>query len=230
MHVIDLSDTTSVNLLQQTLNQNTYDEINNACAIKIVSLTKECNDLLERIASCPPSLSSIRRLMKYDEFPDNSHFDPYLHNDYDFIHGIVFHLLKLCESPMNPIGQKLRERTAAIWSTFPIINSLSNLNVLHDDLESSKIDGLTLKRESNSMIILIELAGGCHTNTEKKLESDCFKIYKNAIKTLTKHNQYYVRERNLKLSMPQNPRDLKSFAALLPTLLSWRQAAIDLAE
>lgn len=30
--------------------------------------------------------------MNYDEFPDNSHFDPYLHNDYDFIHGIVFHL------------------------------------------------------------------------------------------------------------------------------------------
>lgn len=164
---------------------------------------------------------------------------------------------------MNPIGQKLRERTAATWNTFPIINSLflqyqdliefKWIEVLHDDLESSKIDGLALKRKSNSMIILIELAGGCHTNTEKNLESDCFKIYKNAIKTLkkdnkkkvyivvyhdniiffeslTEYNQYYVRERHLKLTMPQNPRDLKSFAALLPTLLSWRQAAVDLAE
>lgn len=56
MHVIDLSDTTSVNLLQQTLNQDTYNEIKNACAIKTLSLTKECNDLLERITSCPPSL------------------------------------------------------------------------------------------------------------------------------------------------------------------------------
>jgi hypothetical protein len=61
--------------------------------------------------------------------------------------------------------------------------------VLHDDLESSKIDGLALKRKSNSMIILVELAGGCHTNTEKKLESDCAKVYKNAIKTLKKDNK-----------------------------------------
>lgn len=74
MHVIDLSDTTSVNLLQQTSNQDTYNEIKNACAIKTVSLTKECNDLLERIANCPASLFSIRRLlMNYDEFPNNSH-------------------------------------------------------------------------------------------------------------------------------------------------------------
>lgn len=42
------------------------------------------------------------------------------------------------------------------------------------------------------MIILIELAGGCHTNTEKKLESDCTKIYKNAIKTLKKDNKKKV--------------------------------------
>ncbi|CAO3677081.1 unnamed protein product [Rhizopus stolonifer] len=60
---MNLSDTTSVNFLQQTLNQDTYDEIKNACAIKVFSLTKECNDLLERIASCPPSLFSIRRLL-----------------------------------------------------------------------------------------------------------------------------------------------------------------------
>jgi hypothetical protein len=61
--------------------------------------------------------------------------------------------------------------------------------VLHDDLGSSKIDGLALKRKSNSTIILIELAGSCRTNTEKELESDCFKIYKNAIKTLKKNNK-----------------------------------------
>lgn len=92
MRVIDLSDTTSVNLIQQTLNQYTYDEIKNACAIEVVSLTKKCSDLLGRITSCPPSLSPMRRLlMNYEEFPDNNHFDPYLHNDYDFIHGTVFH-------------------------------------------------------------------------------------------------------------------------------------------
>ncbi|KAI8989533.1 hypothetical protein BDB01DRAFT_546773 [Pilobolus umbonatus] len=204
-----------------------------------------------------------RLLMNFDEFPDNSHFDPFLHNDYDFIHGIVFYFLRLCESPMNPVGQKSRERSAATWSTFPIINSLflqyqdliefKWIEVLHDDLESSKIDGLALKRKGNSMIILIELAGGCRTNTEKKLESDCPKIYKNAIRTLkkdnkqkvftviyhentlifeslTKYNQYYVRERHLQLTVPQTPRDLKSFAALLPALLSWRQAAVASAE
>ncbi|KAI9354753.1 hypothetical protein BD770DRAFT_324653, partial [Pilaira anomala] len=48
--------------------------------------------------------------------------------------------------------------------------------------------------------------------------------------SLAKYNQCYVRERHLKLTVPQNPRDLKSFAALLPTLLSWRQAAVNLAE
>jgi hypothetical protein len=61
--------------------------------------------------------------------------------------------------------------------------------VLHNDLDSSKIDGLGLERKGNSMVILIELAGGCHTNTERKLESDCLKIYKNAIKTLKKDNK-----------------------------------------
>lgn len=93
MDVIDLSDISSMNLLQQTLDQNTYNEIKNACAIKAVFLTKECNDLLERIASCPPSLFSIRRLvMNFEEFPENSHSDAYLHNDCDIIHGTVFYL------------------------------------------------------------------------------------------------------------------------------------------
>ncbi|KAG1470487.1 hypothetical protein G6F56_002659 [Rhizopus delemar] len=212
MHVIDLSDTTSVNLLQQTSNQDTYNEIKNACAIKTVSLTKECNDF---------TLHLLYSILIHSDDP--------------------FSKPEIMRKRMNPIGQKLRERTAATWNTFPIINSLflqyqdliefKWIEVLHDDLESR----------------------GCHTNTEKNLESDCFKIYKNAIKTLkkdnkkkvyivvyhdniiffeslTEYNQYYVRERHLKLTMPQNPRDLKSFAALLPTLLSWRQAAVDLAE
>ncbi|CAO3703123.1 unnamed protein product [Rhizopus stolonifer] len=264
MHIIDLSDTVTVNVLKQTLNKDTYNEIKNACALKVVSLTKECRDLLDRIADCPPALSSIRRLlMNYIEFPDNNNFDPYLHNDYEFIHDTVFHFLKLCESPMNPICQNLRERTAATWTSFPIINSLflqfqdliefKWIEVLHWNLDNSKIDGLALERESKSMVIIIEFAGGFNTNTETKLESDCVKIYKNAIKSLKKdikkkiytvlyykntiffesltiHNQYYLRERHLELSMPQNPRGLKSFAALLPTVLSWRQAVIDSVE
>ena len=81
---------TSVNLLQQTLSQDNYNEIKNACTIKTVSLTEECNGLLERIISCPPSLFSIRRLlMSFEEFPDSNYFDLYLHNDYNFVHGIV---------------------------------------------------------------------------------------------------------------------------------------------
>lgn len=33
--------------------------------------------------------------------------------------------LRLCESPINPLGQKLRERTAAAtWSTLPIVNHI----------------------------------------------------------------------------------------------------------
>lgn len=64
--------------------------------------------------------------------------------------------------------------------------------MLHNDLESSKIDGLAINRKSNALVILIELAGGCRTHTEKKLESDCFKTYKNAIKTLKKDNKKKV--------------------------------------
>ncbi|KAI7884145.1 uncharacterized protein EV154DRAFT_485467 [Mucor mucedo] len=102
-------DSNTVDLLHQTISQDNYLKIKNACAIKTVSLTQECNDLLKRIDSCSPSLFSLRKLlMNFIEFPDDKHFDPYLHNDYDFIHGIVFHFLKLCESPMNPIGQKSR--------------------------------------------------------------------------------------------------------------------------
>ncbi|KAI7905806.1 uncharacterized protein BX663DRAFT_500967 [Cokeromyces recurvatus] len=265
MYIIDLSDTVTVNVLEQTLNKATYDEINNDCILKAYPLTNECRDLLERISSCPPALSPIRKLlMNYVEFSNNSKFDPYLHNDYEFIHDIVFHFLKLCESPMNPISQTLKERTAATWISFPIINSLflqfqdiiefKWIEVLHLDLDNSKIDGLAIERKSKSMVIIIEFAGGSNTHTETKLESDCIKIYKNAIKSLkndvkkkrlftvlyynntiffeslTIHNEYYVRKRHLELSMPQNPRGLKSFAALLPTVLSWRQAVIDSVE
>ncbi|KAG2207507.1 hypothetical protein INT47_004255 [Mucor saturninus] len=173
---MNASDTISVNLLQQTLNQDNYNEIKNACAIKIVSLTKEYNDFL-----------------------------------------------KLCESSMNPVGQKLRERSAAKTSLARLkhrsepIRMRPWIEVLHDDLESSKIDGLA----RNSMIILIELAGGYRTNKEKKLESDFFRTYKNAIKTLKKDNKrrlqffvtYYKTPETSNLSLP-----------------SWRQAAIDLAE
>lgn len=92
MHIMDLSDTTFVNLLQRALNQDIYDKIKNYCAIKIALLTKECNDLLERITSCLPSPSSIRRsLMNHVEFPEKKHFDPYLYNDYGLIYGIAFH-------------------------------------------------------------------------------------------------------------------------------------------
>ncbi|KAI9487479.1 MAG: hypothetical protein EXX96DRAFT_628351 [Benjaminiella poitrasii] len=115
----------TVNVLKQTLNNDTYDEIKNACALKAVSLSKECSDLLKRIADCPPTLSSIRKLlMNYVEFSDNNSFDPYLHNNYEFIHDIVFHFLKLCESPISPVSQPLRERTTATWTLFPLINSL----------------------------------------------------------------------------------------------------------
>ncbi|KAI9354752.1 hypothetical protein BD770DRAFT_428854 [Pilaira anomala] len=98
-----------------------------------------------------------RLLMDFAEFPEANHFDPFLYNDYDFIHSIVFHFLRLCESPVNPIGQKLRERSAATWSTFPIINylflqyqdliELKWIEVLHDDSQNSKIDGLALKKK-----------------------------------------------------------------------------------
>ncbi|KAG2204538.1 hypothetical protein INT47_012597, partial [Mucor saturninus] len=167
-----LGDFISVDLLQQTLKQDCYDEIKYACGVKAVSLTQECHDLLKRIDTCPPSIR--RLLMNFVEFPDDRHFDPFLHNDYGFIHGIVFHLIK----------------------------------VLHGDLENSKMDGLGLKRKK-SLVILIELA-------------KC-----SFFESLTKYKQYYVRDRHLKLPIPQTSRDLKSFAALLLTLLSWRQAVVD---
>lgn len=36
------------------------------------------------------------------------------------------------------------------------------------------------------MVLIIEFAGGSNTHTKTKLESDCIKIYKNAIKSLKK--------------------------------------------
>lgn len=60
------------------------------------------------------------------------------------------------------------------------------IEVLHLDLDNSKIDGLAIERKSKSMVIIIEFAGGSNTHTETKLESDCIKIYKNAIKSLKK--------------------------------------------
>lgn len=93
MDVIDLNDTMIVNVLEQTIDKDTYDKIKNDCALKVYPLTKECKNLLERIADCAPSLSATRKLlMNYIEFSDNNVFDPYLHNDYEFIHDTVFHL------------------------------------------------------------------------------------------------------------------------------------------
>lgn len=46
-----------------------------------------------------------------------------------------------------------------------------------------------LERESKSMVLIIELAGGINTNTEAKLESDCLKIYKNDMKSLKKNTK-----------------------------------------
>lgn len=114
---------------------------------------------------------------------------------------------------MNPISQTLRERTAATWTSFPIINSLFlqfqdiieskwyyqffpafaiwlmlslRTEVLHSDLDNTKIDGLAIVRKNKSLVLIIEFAGGVNTHTEAKLESDCIKIYKNAIKSLKK--------------------------------------------
>ncbi|KAG2232790.1 hypothetical protein INT48_008716 [Thamnidium elegans] len=248
IHIIDLSDTVTVNVLEQTLNEDAYDEIKNDCALKVYPLTKECGDLLERMANCPPALSSIRKLlMDYN----NNRLDPSLHYDYEFIHDSIFHSLKLCESPMNPISQTLRERTAATWTSVPTINShqicttrnnailldiieLKWIQALHLNLDNSKTDGLAIERKRKSMVIIIEFSGGSNATQKQnwKVIVLKFTIKNNTIffESLTIHNQYYVRKRHLKLSMPQSPRDLKSFVALLPTVLSCCQAVIDSVE
>ncbi|KAI8083535.1 hypothetical protein BDF21DRAFT_461741 [Thamnidium elegans] len=88
---MNLSDTVTVNVLEQTLNEDAYDEIKNDCALKVYPLTKECGDLLERMANCPPALSSIRKLlMDYN----NNRLDPSLHYDYEFIHDSIFHSIQ----------------------------------------------------------------------------------------------------------------------------------------
>lgn len=80
-------------VLEQTLSKGAYDDIKNVCALRVVSLTKECKDLLKRIADCPPALLSLRRLfINYAGFPDSHNLDPYLHNDYEFIRDTVFYL------------------------------------------------------------------------------------------------------------------------------------------
>lgn len=57
------------------------------------TLTDECNNLLHRIKNCSPSLTGLRRIMKdYREFADRHLFDPFVHNDYEFVHTSVSHL------------------------------------------------------------------------------------------------------------------------------------------
>lgn len=93
MNVIDLADCVTEDVLEQTLSKDAYDAIKNACAFKVISFTKEYRDLMKRIADYPSDLSSLRRLlMTYTEFPDGHNLDPYLHNDYEFIHDTVFYL------------------------------------------------------------------------------------------------------------------------------------------
>lgn len=104
--------------------------------------------------------------MNNEEFKDIV-FDPFVNNEYDFIHGILSHYVKLAESPDNPVKQVLKERTAATWTTFPIINGLflqfqdlikiKWVEVLHENTNTSKIDGLLL---SKNVTVLVELAGG----------------------------------------------------------------------
>lgn len=92
---------------------------------------------------------------------------------------------------MNPLKQVLKERTAATYTTFPIINGLflqyqdlikiKWVEVLHQNTESSKIDGLLMTKNEN-VTVLVELAGGIKTSTQKKLDSDLNKTYQNALK------------------------------------------------
>lgn len=127
-------------------------------------------------------------------------FDPYIHHDYVYIQGITLHFVKLAESPDNPVKQVLKERTAATWTTFPLINGLflqfqdlikiKWMEVLHENTNTSKIDGLLL---SKNVTVLVELAGGgIKTSTRKKLESDTKKTYDNAVKILQKTNKKKV--------------------------------------
>lgn len=151
--------------------------------------------------------------MNNEEFKDLV-FDPFVNNEYDFIHGILSHFVKLAESPDNPVKQVLKERTAATWTTLPIINGLflqfqdlikiKWMEVLHENTDTSKIDGLLL---SKNVTVLVELAGGgIKTSTRKKLESDTKKTYDNAVKisqktkkkeiknSTTQQRQFYLRQ------------------------------------
>lgn len=91
--MVDLTNITIAQDLNENL-QDTYNTLINACLIEDVNLTEECGDLLQRISNCPPpSLASLRiLLMNNEEFSDGKLFDPFLHNDYEFVHDIVFHL------------------------------------------------------------------------------------------------------------------------------------------
>lgn len=84
---MDLTD----QVIKDSLSPEESEELTSTCEIEQYNLTNESKSLLEKIENCPPSLACIRKiLMNYEEF-DGKQFDLFLHNDYDFIHGITLH-------------------------------------------------------------------------------------------------------------------------------------------
>lgn len=141
-------------------------------------------------------------------------FDPVVHADLSFTEKLLTHFLELLASPRSPFAHHSLERTAATFTTVPIINNLFLFsNVIVDIIwfellvqitGKTKWDGVAIAlKHSNIAPMIIKMSGGIIANsTPKKEKDDESKLVENLVAML-KHNeamgfahlipQYYIR-------------------------------------
>ncbi|CEP07181.1 hypothetical protein [Parasitella parasitica] len=192
--LIDWTNQSVVEMAQEKFPVEDMDEIENLCKYDPYVYSGKCQEFIERLTNNEKSLTSFREeLLKSREF-DSDRFDPITHKDWSYIKIISEHFLRLMEYAKNPIEGPLRERTAASYTSQPIINHLllpyshsidiKWIEVQHEWTESIKIDGTACSKINNNLLLLFEFAGGSKTNSITKFNSDVIKLYSNGIKAM----------------------------------------------
>ncbi|GAB5587342.1 hypothetical protein Unana1_02242 [Umbelopsis nana] len=83
--------------------------------------TPEFSELVKKLLACPPSAVSIRNIIRGNSI---ANFDAIIHADVNFCEILVTHFLNLMDSQRNTLTNKVMERTAATYTTIPILNQL----------------------------------------------------------------------------------------------------------
>ncbi|KAI8327203.1 hypothetical protein EDC96DRAFT_532473 [Choanephora cucurbitarum] len=185
-------------LIHERLTAQEIESLTSKVALVDPNLSPECRSLLSRLGAAPNSAMSFRRaLFAYSEF-GTTVFDPAVHEDYDTVFHLCHHFLRMIESPSCPISRSQRERTAATFTSFPILNnifmphmheiSFKWVEVLTESCENTKLDGLASSLLNNHPVIVVEFAGGISTHSKAKLLSDTKKIYDCCKQAITKKN------------------------------------------